>query len=181
MKAIRSIADRITAHNKYTTEGCKNGRPFFDVIEEIRKAFRDLTSELDKPTNQVNNVFNNIQGGVTPQNVPYPFSLEEDSDLYPDGLSPLFGVPCTIVGMELLCDPSYTAPTGDVSFVVQNAANAPTSSGVVTVPSGSRKGSNMAMQVTFGANQLLHIKTPSDLHGLQNLYTLRFLAVPLQT
>lgn len=181
MRAIRSIADRITAHFRYKTEKCPNGQVLYDVVEEIRKAFRDLTSSLDKPTNQVSNVFNNIQGGLTPQNVPYPFSLEESSDLYPDGLDPLFGVPCTIVGMELLCDPTFTAPTADVTFVVQNAATSPTSSATITVSAGTRRGTNFNMNVSFNANQRLHILTPSDLHGLQDTYVIRFLAVPVQT
>ena len=100
----------------------------------------------------------------------YPMYVTPSAQLFPSGLNLLPGTGYKVTQCEIICDPEAPAATADTSFTIQNAASSPTSSGIVTVLSGQKRGENLSLAVSVSAAQRFYIKAPSNLNGVQNLY-----------
>lgn len=116
---------------------------------------------------------NGSSAGTVIINLPYPFVLRVSSQLFPGGIVPYFGLACRVTGADVKCDPTAAVASANVDFSIQNDATSPSVSGTVRILSGARQGYTTDIDIPFGVDEKLYIKTPASLGGIQNLYLFR--------
>lgn len=146
------------------------------AIEKILRRMDDLESLIERSVG-VNGTPGpagpaGANGGSfpVPYNLPYPFVVAASTVFPPDGVRPLgSSVAYRVRYVEIHADPEGPTASADTTFLVQNAASSPTSTGGVTIASGSRSGTAI-ISVAVTAGQRLYIKAPASLNGVQNLW-----------
>jgi len=145
------------------------------ALEALERAVLELSrtsSTIVRNNVQLITINNTTVTATLPAHVQfsYPFPVSASAHLFPDGVLVLAGSGFKVTSAEIVSDPISGPASAATSFTIQNALTSPTSSGTVTIPSGSRTGRTQSLAITFLAGQKLYIKAPAALNKIQNLY-----------